>query len=98
MLQLVAYRLGRPAWNLCRSSSFDIPQTLRGQDRIIEIARRAGAKRYLNAPGGVDLYDKEKFAMSELELEFLPGYDGPFDSMLGRILAEDPDRLAQDIL
>jgi hypothetical protein len=97
MLQLVACRLGGPAWNLCRSSSFDIPQTLRGQDRIIEIARRTGARRYLNAPGGVDLYDKEKFAASGLELEFLPKYDGPFDSMLGRILAERPDRLAQDI-
>ncbi|HKN87415.1 MAG TPA: WbqC family protein [Nitrospiraceae bacterium] len=98
MLQLVAVRLGRTAWNVCRSSSFNIPQTLRGQDRIIEIARRTGAKRYLNAPGGVGLYDKEKFAESGLELEFLPDYDGPFDSMLGRILAENPDSLAQDIL
>lgn len=97
MLQLVALRLGRPPWNVCRSSSFDIPQTLRGQDRIIEIARRTGAKRYLNAPGGVGLYDKEKFAASGLDLQFLPEYDGPFDSMLGRILAECPDTLAEDI-
>lgn len=97
MLQLVAVRLGRPAWNVCRSSSLDIPQTLRGQDRIIEIARRTGATRYLNAPGGVDLYDQEKFADSGLELEFLPAYEGPFDSMLGRILAESPESLAQDI-
>lgn len=97
MLQLVAFRLGRPPWNVCRSSSFDIPQTLRGQDRIIEIARRAGASRYLNAPGGVDLYDEEKFAASGMELEFLPAYDGPFDSMFGRILAEQPDDLARAI-
>lgn len=97
MLQLVAYRLGRPAWNVCRSSSFNIPQTLRGQDRIIEIARRTGARRYLNAPGGVGLYDKEQFAASGIELEFLPEYEGPYDSMLGRILAESPDRLAEDI-
>jgi hypothetical protein len=97
MLQLVAFRLGLPAWNICRSSSFGIPETLRGQDRIIEIARRTGARRYLNAPGGVELYDKEKFAASGLELEFLPDYDGPFGSMLGRVLAESPERLAQDI-
>jgi hypothetical protein len=97
MLQLVACRLGRAPWNVCRSSSFDIPQTLRGQDRIIEIARRAGASRYLNAPGGVDLYDKEKFAASGLELDFLPSYDGPFDSILGRILAERPNELARAI-
>jgi len=97
MLQLVACRLGRAPWNVCRSSSFDIPQTLRGQDRIIEIARRAGASRYLNAPGGVDLYDKEKFAASGLELDFLPSYDGPFDSMLARILAERPNELARAI-
>ena len=97
MLQLVAIRLGRPGWNVCRSSTFNIPQTLRGQDRIIEIARRTGARRYLNAPGGLELYDKEKFAASGLELEFLPNYEGSFESMLGRILAESPDRLAQDI-
>ena len=97
MLQLVAARLGRPPWSVCRSSSFNIPQTVRGQDRIIEIAQRTGAKRYLNAPGGVELYDKEKFAESGLELEFLPQYDGPFNSMLDRILAEHPDSLARDI-
>lgn len=97
MLQLVASRLGRPAWNICRSSSFDVPQTLRGQDRIIEIARRAGAKRYLNAPGGVKLYDQDTFAASGLELEFLPEYNGSFDSMLGRILADPPEKLARDI-
>lgn len=97
MLQLVALRLGRAPWNVCRSSSLDIPETLRGQDRIIEIARRTAASRYINAPGGVDLYEKEKFAASGLELDFLPPYDGPFESMLGRILAERPESIAQDI-
>lgn len=97
MLQLVAARLGRAPWNFCRSSSLNVPQTLRGQDRIIEIARRTGARRYLNAPGGLALYDKEMFAAAGLELEFLPEYDGSFESMLGRIVAETPDKLAQDI-
>ena len=39
-------------WHTIRSSSLDLPDSLHGQDRIIEIARRLGATRYVNAPGG----------------------------------------------
>lgn len=95
-LELVARRLGL-RWNVRRSSEFDIPDTLRGQDRIIELARRAGARRYINAPGGVDMYDPEAFGKAGLDLAFLPKYHGAYGSMLGRILAEDPKALAREI-
>jgi hypothetical protein len=96
-LKLVASTLGLP-WNVRRSSEFDLPDTLRGQDRIIEIARLAGADRYLNPPGGVDLYDQHSFARHGLELAFLPEYKGCYGSMLGRILAEDATELANEIV
>ena len=38
-------------WQIVRSSTLDVPDSVRGQDRIIEIARRLGAVRYVNAPG-----------------------------------------------
>jgi hypothetical protein len=96
-LKLVAERLGLP-WNVRRSSEFGVPDHLRGQDRIIEIARLAGADRYLNAPGGVNLYDQHAFSRHGIELAFLPEYEGCHGSMLGRILAEDAAELTKEIM
>ncbi len=81
-----------------RSSSLNVPAQVRGQDRILEIARRLGASRYVNAPGGRDLYDSDAFAEAGIELRFLPEYAGPHASILTRILQEHRDDLARDIL
>jgi hypothetical protein len=84
-------------WNAVRSSSLNIPPSLRGQDRIIEIARRVGARAYLNAPGGRHLYDRDAFERAGIELQFLSDYPGPSASIMARILAEAPHALAKDI-
>jgi hypothetical protein len=84
-------------WNVVRSSSLDVPSSFRGQDRIIEIARRLGARQYVNAPGGRHLYDRDTFARAGIELRFLSDYPGPSASILARILAEAPHDLAKDI-
>lgn len=96
-LAFVARHLGLP-WAVIRSSSLEVPETFRGQDRIIEIARRVGTRRYINPPGGRDLYNAEAFAEQGMELDFLPAYDGPNGSILGRLLAEDRDALRRDIV
>ena len=83
--------------NIIRSSSLDLPPSLRGQDRIMEITRRLGAKRYVNAPGGRDHYDPQAFAAAGIELRFLPEYLGPSSSILSRIIGERPDNLAAEI-
>jgi hypothetical protein len=83
-------------WNVLRSSSLNVPAELRGQDRILEIARRLGARRYVNSPGGRELYDPAVFADAGIELRFLPDYGGPTLSILERILREDPDALARE--
>jgi WbqC-like protein family len=44
---------------------------LRAADRIIDICRREGATRYVNAIGGQELYDVATFAASGIELQFL---------------------------
>lgn len=85
-------------WHTIRSSSLDLPDSLRGQDRIIEIARRLGATRYINAPGGRALYEPERFAAAGIELRFLEPYPGSSSSILQRMLEEDRQLLADDIL
>jgi hypothetical protein len=96
LLERIAKYLGL-RWNVVRSSSLGIPQGLRGQDRILEIVRRVGARKYVNAPGGKELYSQEAFAQADVELSFLPEYQGPTYSILARILAEDRNRLATEI-
>lgn len=93
--RIVAY-LGFP-WTVLRSSTLAVPQSFRGQDRILEIARRVGARRYLNSPGGRSLYDATVFADAGVELSFLPDYHGPTASILTRILREIGSELASDI-
>lgn len=55
----------------CRSSEVAPPNGLRGQARLIEIARRLGARRYINPIGGRELYHGEDFAAAGVELRFL---------------------------
>jgi hypothetical protein len=96
LLQRIATYLELP-WNVVRSSSFGISQELRGQERILEIVRRVGARRYVNSPGGTELYDKSAFAEAGVELSFLPEYRGPTPSILARILVEDRALLVNEL-
>jgi WbqC-like protein family len=96
LLERIAAYCGLP-WRVTRSSALNVPESFRGQDRIIEIARRLGAARYINSPGGRALYDHESFAKAGIELRFLPDYSGPRASILARILSEDRHDLADDI-
>lgn len=96
LLRAAAGALDLP-WRTLRSSSLDIPDTFRGQDRIIEIARRLGADRYLNAPGGRDLYDADAFAAANIELAFLAPYAGTGGSILERLLHDERAALRANI-
>jgi hypothetical protein len=84
-------------WNVIRSSTLSVPDSLRGQNRIIEIARRVGATVYLNSPGGRHLYDAPVFEDAGIALRFLSHYPGSSASILRRIVEEDADSLANDI-
>lgn len=44
---------------------------LRGQDRILNIIIREGGSHYINAIGGMALYDKEVFGRKDIDLKFL---------------------------
>lgn len=97
LLRVIVTGLGL-RWEVVRSSSLAVPDSVRGQDRIIEIARRLGAVRYVNAPGGRALYEPGRFAEAGIELRFLDDYRGPWSSILQRILEEDRKSLSDEIL
>lgn len=80
-----------------RQSELPLPAGLRGAERIYEICRQLGAERYVNSPGGRDLYDREAFRRRGIELEFLPDYRGPMDSILQRLNDASPHEIAAEI-
>ena len=53
------------------SSKLELDKSLRGQDKIIKICEKLGAKQYFNLPGGQKLYDQMSFHSRGIELIFV---------------------------
>lgn len=71
------------------TSTLDIDHSLKGQDKVIELCKAAGATEYINPPGGVNLYSAETFTENGLELSFIrttdveyPQFKAPFVPLL----------------
>jgi len=64
------------------SSELNLPETLRGQNRIIEICKRLNASHYVNLPNGRSLYDFKAFDDENISLSFLEDYEGSYISIL----------------
>lgn len=78
-----------------RSSTIDVDKTLRGEDRIIEIVRKLGGDRYVNAIGGIELYSPERFKHFGIELNFLKSNAPPYKQYGGSFV---PDLSIIDVL
>lgn len=52
--------------------SRNYPSDRRKQYLLIDICKQLGATTYVNAPGGVSLYDPADFEQEKIKLEFLP--------------------------
>ncbi len=63
--------------NMVRSSTLDYNRALKGQDKILELCSVLGAKQYVNAIGGMALYNKEAFNLKGIELKFIKS--NPFE-------------------
>jgi hypothetical protein len=44
---------------------------MKAQARILDICKQEGATRYVNPIGGMELYDKTRFAEAGVELNFI---------------------------
>jgi hypothetical protein len=53
------------------SSDIKKDNTLKAQDKILDICKKLDATNYINAIGGQELYDKEKFQEHNIQLNFL---------------------------
>jgi len=56
---------------LLLSSEIEKDNSLRGQDKILDICKRLGATEYWNPIGGTELYDKALFSENGMVLHFL---------------------------
>lgn len=52
-------------------SHIEMDHSLKKQDRVIETCRQLNTGVYINAIGGLELYDKETFAENGIELKFI---------------------------
>ena len=57
------------------SSEIDKDSSLKGEDKIIDICKALGAKHYINAIGGVELYHEDIFRSNGIEISFLKTKD-----------------------
>lgn len=53
------------------SSKLKKDNSLRGQDKVINICKILGGDHYINPIGGIELYSKEKFLESGVKLNFI---------------------------
>lgn len=95
-LQLVAHALGitKP---VLRSSSLGLAASLRGQARVLAIAKARGASTYVNSPGGRSLYDAGYFSSAGVELSFLPHYEGRYFHLLPALLDGQSERITGEL-
>ena len=53
------------------SSSIPIDHELKSQDKVLALCEEVGAKTYINAIGGSELYSKKEFKKRGIELKFI---------------------------
>ena len=69
-----------------RSSELEFDKALTGQDRVIALVKSLGGRAYVNAIGGLELYDSESFAASDIELRFLKSQSEPYAQLTGEFI------------
>ena len=96
-LRETAALLGLPA-RIARSSTLALAPELRGPARVMAAVRAVGGCHFVNAPGGVGLYDPAAFAAAGLELSFLTPYTGRFPFLLPALMQRSAQEIAEDVV
>ena len=63
--------LGMEKTFIFSSKKYSDTRGMERAQRLIEICKRENCDRYVNAPGGKELYSKDMFAKQDIELEFI---------------------------
>jgi hypothetical protein len=70
LLRCVARRLGVDT-PVRLASAISRPESLGGQEMVLDLCKRLGASSYVNPIGGLQLYDPARFSQESLTLRFL---------------------------
>ena len=73
-IQMVAAHLGIDT-KIILSSQIDKDNSLKGHNKVLEICSKLGSQNYVNAIGGLDLYDDKIFQHKGVSLHFLKTLD-----------------------
>lgn len=68
--RMVSEYLGLETEFIIASEAYDNKELKRGE-RIKAICKKENASHYINAPGGMDLYDKDDFLKDNIQLNFI---------------------------
>lgn len=63
------------------SSSIDYNRTKNAQEKIYELCRISNADKYVNAHGGMELYDRNEFTKKNIELGFINTIPMPYSQI-----------------
>ena len=74
--QVMSY-LGLP-FDSCDAKGRYGNEALRREERVIDIVKKEQGTRYLNLPGGKELYFEDQFTAAGLELEFIEPVNEPY--------------------
>lgn len=72
--------------DIVSSSSMYENKELSGQDRVIDICLKEGARQYINVIGGVALYSKEDFSNHIIDLHFIQTLPLEYDQFGGQFV------------
>jgi hypothetical protein len=70
------------------SSDLKIDHSLKGQDKVIALCKNLDASEYINAIGGVELYENEEFSKEGIELHFIDSRSREYKQFNGGFLSK----------
>lgn len=79
------------------SSDLNIAPELKRQDRVLAICEQFKATEYINASGGLRLYQTAMFTGRGIKLKILKPYEGSKDSILERLAHEKASDVRKEI-
>lgn len=68
------------------SSNIEKNDSLKGEDRIIDICKNLNASEYYNAIGGIKLYSQERFDYNGIQLKFLKTIDVEYTQNIDKFI------------
>jgi hypothetical protein len=72
---------------LLLSSDLDKDNSLKAQDKVIDICKKLGASEYYNAIGGTDLYSVDVFGENGIDLKFIQTRFTPYTQFKNEFVA-----------